>query len=108
MTYNDWSRLAQRIAECLPDVRVDLRLLALLQEPTPPARQAELCESWGIARHGDELAADARAAAACQRLVLKQIDESEPSWPLTRVCLPAAGSPVSRLLPDGSLPEQGA
>ena len=37
-------------------------------------RLAELCESWGIARDGDDLAADAGAAAACLRLVLGQID----------------------------------
>ncbi|SBT40616.1 ATP-dependent DNA helicase RecQ [Micromonospora auratinigra] len=104
---DDWSRLPQRLAKCLPDVHVDLNLLVLLQDPTRPgARLAELCESWGIARDDDDLAADARAAAACLRLVLEQIGESEPSWQLARVCLAAAGSPVARLLPNGSLPER--
>ncbi|MFG2109822.1 RecQ family ATP-dependent DNA helicase [Micromonospora chersina] len=104
---DDWSRLPQRVAESLPDVHIDLRLLALLQEPTRPgARLAELCESWGVVREGDDLAADARAAAACLRLILEQIEASEASWQLTRVCLAAAGSPVARLLPDGSLPER--
>ncbi|MGR6320061.1 RecQ family ATP-dependent DNA helicase [Micromonospora soli] len=104
----DWSQLPQQVREGLPDVRVDLRLLALVQDPTRPAeRLGELCTALGVVvPSGDDPADDAAAAAECLAALIHRIEPSEPSWQLTRACLAAAGSAVARLLPDGLLPER--
>ncbi|MEU4772680.1 RecQ family ATP-dependent DNA helicase [Micromonospora sp. NPDC023644] len=103
----DWSQVPQDAVEQLPDVRIDLRLLALLQDPTRPGvRLRELCTALGVTPTSGDLAGDARATADCLHALMDRIDGSEPSWQLTRACLAAAQLPVARLLPHGSLPER--
>ncbi|MEV5693053.1 RecQ family ATP-dependent DNA helicase [Micromonospora globbae] len=102
----DWSQLPQGVLDGLPAVRVDLRMLALVQDPTRPADGlVELCAALDVVPSGDDLVGRAGAAADCLAALMRRIEGSEPSWQLTRACLAAAGSSVARLLPDGALPK---
>ncbi|MGC5021335.1 RecQ family ATP-dependent DNA helicase [Micromonospora sp. DT47] len=102
----DWSKLPAGVSAALPEVRVDLRLLALLQEPTrPSARLGELCAALDVVRETDDLRGEALAVAGCLRAVMAQVDPSDSSWHLARACLAVAGSDVARLLPDAPPPD---
>ncbi|WP_446209839.1 RecQ family ATP-dependent DNA helicase [Micromonospora sp. IBSANI012] len=104
---HDVDRWQLPVVAALPSARVDLRLLALLQEPTRPAdRLGELCAALGVARESDDLGGDALAAAQCLRVITDQLDVADASWQLTRACLAAAGSDVVRLLPHAAMPQR--
>ncbi|MFI7207741.1 RecQ family ATP-dependent DNA helicase [Micromonospora aurantiaca (nom. illeg.)] len=101
----DWTRVPEEILNALPPHRVDLQLLATVQDPTRPAEHlGELCLALAVEGPSGDPADEARAGAACLVTLIDRIDGSQPSWQLTRACLAAAGSPVASLLPDGPLP----
>ncbi|WP_208758369.1 RecQ family ATP-dependent DNA helicase [Micromonospora violae] len=103
----DWSQLPQGVVECLPDLRVELGVLALLQDPTRPSvRLPELCGALGLPPGDGDALSEARSTADALRAILEQVDGGDPSWQLARACLAAAGSAVANLLPDGPLPER--
>jgi ATP-dependent DNA helicase RecQ len=88
---------------------LDLRLLALLDDPTRPAeRVGELADALGLAQPEPGPATDAVLIAECLRLLLDKIDGAEPSWRLATACLVAGGLGWARVIPNDSMPRTAA
>lgn len=97
--------LPDTIVAAVPVAMIDLRHLALLDDPTRPrATLDELCRDLDVT-----LAPDAtgrvRAIVQCLRALLTRVDPADESWRLARACLSAAGNPLARLLPMVSFPQ---
>ncbi|MFI1996075.1 RecQ family ATP-dependent DNA helicase [Actinoplanes sp. NPDC020271] len=93
------------VADRSSGVRLDLRLLALLEDPTRPADTlGELCEALGMAAPGPGSMEQATAVANCLQLIWKKIDLSDPSWSLARGCMAAAGNDWAMILSETPLP----
>ncbi|MET8372134.1 RecQ family ATP-dependent DNA helicase [Micromonospora sp. DT68] len=100
-----WSHLPGEIDRCLPDLRADLRILALLHEPNrPTSRMSEMCAVFGVEQGNGDPLGDALALAACLRVLVSRIDGSDASWQVARACLVAGGSDLARLLPEAPMP----
>lgn len=106
------------VIDGLPPVRVDLRALALLDDPSRPVSGIDqLSAALGVARppgqagrsadngQAADLLGRAHAAAACLGTLLERFDPDDPSWVLARACLVAGGAPIAALLPDAPLPD---
>ncbi|WFE35096.1 RecQ family ATP-dependent DNA helicase [Micromonospora sp. WMMD975] len=100
-----WSRLPADVVECLPARRIDLRVLALLHEPTrPTGTLGEVCAALGVEyRRGGEHE-QAQTIAACLWALDGRADPADSSWQLARACLVAGGSDIALLLPEDSMP----
>ncbi|MEH0934252.1 RecQ family ATP-dependent DNA helicase [Micromonospora psammae] len=106
LTSRLWSELPDDLADLLPASRSDLRILALLHQPTRPGgRLSEVCAALGVEQGDDGPLGEALAVAACLRVLVSTVDRSDPSWQLARACLVAGGSELARLLPEAPLPQ---
>lgn len=95
--------LPDAVRASTPPGVMDLRHLALLEDPTRPrATLEELCRDLDVAMGSDQLADQARAAAECLRILVHRIEATihapDESWPLARACLSAGGHHLARLL----------
>ncbi|GAA1817459.1 RecQ family ATP-dependent DNA helicase [Planosporangium flavigriseum] len=95
-----------KTGEAPPGPLIDLRLLALLDEPSRPSqRLSDLCGALGV-EMGDGLIDQAHAIAECLRILVEKADLSDASWRLATACLVAGGSDLIRVLPDEPLPRE--
>jgi ATP-dependent DNA helicase RecQ len=89
----------------LPNLIVDLRELALLQDPARPATDlATLATALDLPPTATDLIGQAQTTAACLRELLERVDATEDSWRLAIACLVAGEAPLARLLPTTELP----